>query len=87
MNSPGACQKMVALPLYKPQKGADQGKEGLGQSLVDLGTVSHGLMDRGNFCQDVQSAPDEHCQDVENAKLHLVHLRPDDIQKIKKCKD
>ena len=46
LSTPGACQKVVALPLYKPQKGADQGEEGQGQSLVDLGTVSHGLMDR-----------------------------------------
>ena len=46
LSSPGACQKVVALPLYKPQKGADQGEEGQGQSLVDLGTVSHSLMDR-----------------------------------------
>ena len=45
-NTPGACLKVVALPLYKPQKGVDQAKEGQGQSLVDLGTVSHCLMDR-----------------------------------------
>ena len=38
--------KVVALPLYKPQKGVDQAKEGQGQSLVNLGTASHCLMDR-----------------------------------------
>ena len=43
---PGTCQKVVALPLYKPWKGVDQGKEEQGQSLVDLGTASHHLMDR-----------------------------------------
>ena len=37
---------MVALPLYKPQKGVDQAREGQGQSLVNLGTASHHLMDR-----------------------------------------
>ena len=36
----------MALPLYKPQKRVDQAKEGQGQSLVDLGTASHHLMDR-----------------------------------------
>ena len=46
LSTPGTCQKVVALPLYKPWKGADQGEEGQGQSLVDLGTVSHGLTDR-----------------------------------------
>ena len=38
--------KVVALPLYKPQKGADQGEEEQKQSLDDLGTGSHGLMDK-----------------------------------------
>ena len=37
---------MVALPLYKPQKGVDQAREGQGQSLVNLGTASYHLMDR-----------------------------------------
>ena len=37
---------MVALPLYKPQKGMDQAREGQGHSLVNLGTASYGLMDR-----------------------------------------
>ena len=46
MSTPGACQKVVALPLYRPQKGVDQGKEGQGQSLVNLGTAFQGLMDR-----------------------------------------
>ena len=46
LSLPGACQEVAALPLYKPQKGADQGKEGQGQSLVNFRTVSHGLMDR-----------------------------------------
>ena len=46
LSTPGACQKVVALPLYKPQKGADQGEEEQRQSLVNLGTGSHGLMDR-----------------------------------------
>ena len=45
-NTPGACQEVVALPLYKPWKGVDQAKEGQGQSLVNLGTASHHLMDR-----------------------------------------
>ena len=36
----------MALPLYKPQKGVDQGEEVQGQSLVNLGTASHHLMDR-----------------------------------------
>ena len=45
-NTPGACPNVVALPLYKPQKGVDQAREGQGQSLVDLGTASHHLMDR-----------------------------------------
>ena len=37
---------MVALPLYKPQKGEDQAREGQGQSLVNLETASYHLMDR-----------------------------------------
>ena len=37
---------MVALPLYKPQKGVDQAREGQGQSLVNLGTAYYYLMDR-----------------------------------------
>ena len=37
---------MVAFPLYRPQKGVDQVREGQGQSLVNLGTASHHLMDR-----------------------------------------
>ena len=45
-STPGACQKVVVLPLYMPWKGVDQDKEGQGQSLVDLGTASQGLMDR-----------------------------------------
>ena len=42
----GACPKMVAYPLYKPQKGVDQVREGQGWSLVNSGTASHRLMDR-----------------------------------------
>ena len=34
------------IPLYMPQKGVDQAREGEGQSLVDLGTASHHLIDR-----------------------------------------
>ena len=34
------------FPLYKPQKGVAQAREGQGQSLVNLGTASHHLMDR-----------------------------------------
>ena len=45
-DTPGAHSKVVALPLYKPRKGVDQAREGQGQSLVDLGTASHHLMDR-----------------------------------------
>ena len=45
-STPGACQKLVACPLYKPQKGVDHGNEEQGQSLVDSGTASLGLMDR-----------------------------------------
>ena len=45
-NTPGTCPKVVALPLYKQQKGVDQAKEGQGQSLVNLGTASHCLIDR-----------------------------------------
>ena len=45
-STPGACSKMVAFPLYRPQKGVDQVREGQGQSLVNLGTASHCLMDR-----------------------------------------
>ena len=37
---------MVTYPLYKPQKGVDQVREGQGWSLVNLGTASHWLMDR-----------------------------------------
>ena len=37
---------MVAYPLYRPQKGVDQVREGQGRSLVNLGTASHWLMDR-----------------------------------------
>ena len=46
LNTPGACLEVVALPLYKPRKGVDQDKEGQGQSLVNLRTASHHLMDR-----------------------------------------
>ena len=46
LSTPSACQKVVALPLYKPWKEVDQGEEGQGQSLVNFGTVSHSLMDR-----------------------------------------
>ena len=45
-STPGACSKMVAYPLYRPQKGVDQVREGQGWSLVNLGTASHCLMDR-----------------------------------------
>ena len=45
-NTPGACPNAVALPLYKPRKGVDQAREVQGQSLVNLGTASHHLMDR-----------------------------------------
>ena len=45
-STPGACLKMVAFPLYKPWKGVDQVREGQGQSLVNLGTASHHLIDR-----------------------------------------
>ena len=36
----------MAYPLYKPQKGVDQVREGQGWPLVNLGTASHQLMDR-----------------------------------------
>ena len=45
-NTPSACPNVVALPLYKPWKGVDQAREGQGQSLVNLGTASHHLIDR-----------------------------------------
>ena len=45
-STPGTCQRVVALPLYKPLKGVDWGEEGQGQSLVNLGAASHSLMDR-----------------------------------------
>ena len=38
--------EVVAFPFYKPQKGVDQAREGQGQSLVNLGTASHHLIDR-----------------------------------------
>ena len=37
---------MVAYPLYRPRKGVDQVRVGQGQSLVNLGTASHRLIDR-----------------------------------------
>ena len=37
---------MVAYPLYRPRKGADQVREGQDWSLVSLETASHRLMDR-----------------------------------------
>ena len=45
-NTPGAYLEVVAFPFYKPRKGVDQAREGQGQSLVDLGTASHYLIDR-----------------------------------------
>ena len=38
---------------------------------------------QGSYCQDVWSASDEHCQDVEYANVHPVHPQLGDIQKLK----
>ena len=44
---PGACPEVVAFsPFISHEKGVDQAREGQGQSLVNLGTASHHLMDR-----------------------------------------
>ena len=74
---------MVALPLYKPQKGADQGEEGQRQSLVDLGTVSHGLMDR----KTIARMSSLHWTNVIRMSGMLRYTQyipqPDDIEKFK----
>ena len=72
LSTPGACQKVVALPLYKLPKGVDQGEDGQRQSLVDLGTVPQ-FDGQGSYCQDVWSTPGKHHQDVRYAKIHPVH--------------
>ena len=60
----------------------DQGEEGQGQSLVDLETASHSLMDReavtrmSGLHQRASLVNEGH---VQYTKGHSVHPQPDDI--------
>ena len=59
------------------------GQEGARTIIGQLGDSFPWFVGQGSYCQDVQSAPGEHCQDFRYAKVHPVHPQPDDIQKFK----
>ena len=55
---PGACLKVVALPLYQPQKGVDPGQGGTRTVIGQLGDSFPPFDEQGSCLQDVWSVLD-----------------------------